>query len=112
MECGPTNPSNKRTCSKISKDRWKEKRSKLTKAVEDVKELKKEGVKLRKSNQDMVRLNHNITRERDELRMANNALKSAAQAAANEKNWIIESLSQELDEQKGIIKQLEAEKQF
>jgi chromosome segregation ATPase len=112
MECGPTNPSNKRTRSEISKDWWKEKRSKLTKAVEDVKDLKKEGVKLQKSNQDLVRLNHNITQKRDELRMANNALKSEAQAAANEKNRIIESLAQVQDEQKGIIKQLEAEKQL
>jgi hypothetical protein len=47
--------------------------SKLTKTVEDVKELKKEGVKLQKSNQDLVRLNNHITRERDELRLANNA---------------------------------------
>ena len=112
MECGPTNPSNKRTCSKISKDRWKEKRSKLTKAVEDVKELKKEGVKLRKSNQDMVRLNHNITRERDELRMANNTLKTEAQAATNKKNRRIESLAQEIEKQEGIIEQLEAENQL
>jgi hypothetical protein len=75
MECGPTNTDNNRTCSEISKDWWKEE---LTKAVEDMKELKKEGMKLQKSNQDLVRLNYHITRERDELRMAKDALKSEA----------------------------------
>jgi FtsZ-binding cell division protein ZapB len=85
---------------------------KLTKAVEDVKELKKEGMKLKKSNQDLVRLNHNITRERDELRMANNTLKTEAQAATNKKNRRIESLAQEIEKQEGIIEQLEAENQL
>jgi hypothetical protein len=107
MEFRPTNTNNKRTRWGISDDWWKEKHSKLTKEVEDVKELKKEGVKLWKGNQDLVRLNNHIAWERDELRLANDTLKSEVLAAATiahesyeEKIRIIESLAQEGDKRK------------
>jgi hypothetical protein len=70
----------KKKHNNLKKDIRKRKLNKIERITKQkVAFFMKEGVKLQKSNQNLVRLNNHITREGDELRLANNALKSEAQ---------------------------------